>query len=208
MHISPFYLPSKSHPIQSSPCPPGFCHSPPHSTGHLGPLMPNITCRTHIVRSKNLPRLLLACKKCTLVLHEQALPAGKGLAPFKIGDTQGLKGAACSRGTLRSLPPPPLPMPQRCLHPRALPHTSWDARGRVCWQRQSREAAAPAPNTSCIQQEAEAAERRASHPSSAQLLLLKVLLCPLEQVGKLCQTNPARYPPPLDLGKQCEPLTS
>lgn len=42
--------------------------------------------------------------------------------------------------------------------------------------------------------------------SSMQLLLFKVLLCPSECIGKLCQTNPAWYPPPLKLGKQCQPL--
>lgn len=98
MHISPFYLPSKSHPIQSSPCPPGFCHSPPHSTGHLGPLRPNITCRTHIVRSKNLPRLLLACKKCTLVLREQALPAARARPHLKLGTRRDSRGLPAAEG--------------------------------------------------------------------------------------------------------------
>lgn len=59
-----------------------------------------------------------------------------------------------------------------------------------------------------VRQEAENAERCASHLSSEQLLLFKVLLCPLQNTGKLCQTNPARYPPHLDWGKQYKPLIS
>lgn len=66
---------------------------------------------------------------------------------------------------------------------------------------------APAPSASHLHQEAEAAERCSSRLSSVQLLPLKVLLCPAEHIGKLCQTNPAWYPPPPDLGKQCQPFT-
>lgn len=33
------------------------------------------------------------------------------------------------------------------------------------------------------------------------LLLFKVLLCPFKPIGKLCQTNPACYPPPSEIRK-------
>lgn len=89
-----------------------------------------------------------------------------------------------------------------------LQHSGAGIHGEVFPGRVEHKAAAPAVSASRVRQKAEAAERCAFHLSSVQLLLFKVLLCPLQNIGKLCQTNPARYPPHLDWGKQYKPLIS
>lgn len=206
-----------------APPAPRYCQSPPDSTVHLVPLEPNIIYKTSNWRNK-----YLALNTGTFVLYEQTLPGGGGAHPLSAawngqhrppGTRRGYLGCQQQRGTEITHPhqPSSLPLPQRALHPICLPagpvvlgaagRGRLEHMGRVSWQRWSCKAEAPAPSTSRLCQEAEAAERCSSCLSSVQLLLFKVLLCLFEHIGKLCQTNPAWYPLPLDLGKQCQPLT-